>query len=194
MTAHSKGRVADPRCSLLFGEPGRGDPLAHARMTVHCDATLVEPESEDKGRSAARYLAHSPKAKLYAGVGDWRFWRLEIQSTSLNGGFGRAYNLTPAELLTQSPANPEIAGMEISAVEHMNEDHLEAVGLYATHFAGAPPGNWKLLGLDAEGLDIGNGDDLRRVFFPEPLTSAGDVRMALVKMAGDARAALKQSG
>ena len=38
LSAHTRGLEADPRCSLLIGEPGKGDPLAHPRLTVKATA------------------------------------------------------------------------------------------------------------------------------------------------------------
>lgn len=190
LAPHTGALLADPRCSLLIGEPGKGDPLAHARVSLYCRATELERGSPDSDRVAARYLAHSPKAKLYVGLSDFRFFRLEPQAASLNGGFGRAYALTAADVLTANPANIEIAMTEPGAIEHMNGDHATAVGLYARHFAGAPEGNWKLTGIDADGVDLADGDDIRRVFFESPLTSARDVHTTLVRMAADARKAL----
>jgi len=72
------------------------------------------------------------------------------------------------------------------------EDHGEAVGLYAEHFAKAPAGNWKLLGVDIEGMDLADGDDIRRVWFAEPMTAAKDLHMTLVRLAGEARRALNR--
>ncbi|MCE3519972.1 pyridoxamine 5'-phosphate oxidase family protein, partial [Escherichia coli] len=34
LSAHTPALLADPRCSLLAGETGKGDPLAHPRVTV----------------------------------------------------------------------------------------------------------------------------------------------------------------
>ncbi|TIX34331.1 MAG: HugZ family protein, partial [Mesorhizobium sp.] len=34
LSAHTGAILADPRCSLLVGEPGKGDPLAHPRLTL----------------------------------------------------------------------------------------------------------------------------------------------------------------
>lgn len=187
LAAHTTAVLADPRCALLLGEPGKGDPLAHARISIDCRATEIERDTDDHKRLEWRYLAHQPKASLYVGLGDFRFFRLEPQKASLNGGFGRAYAMTPADFMTLSPANQELAAAERSAVEHMNDDHGEAVDLYARVFARAPAGNWQLVGIDADGIDIVSGDAVERIFFPEPLKSAADMRMALVKMAQEAR-------
>lgn len=106
LAAHTPALRADPRCSLLVGEPGKGDPLAHPRLTLQCTAREVERNSSEEARIAARYLAHNPKAALYAGLGDFRYFRLEPVRASLNAGFGRAYELSAGEVLNQPAAVP----------------------------------------------------------------------------------------
>jgi putative heme iron utilization protein len=186
LAAHTKALLKDVRCSLLLGAPGKGDPLAHPRVTLACGAREIAPGSDEAGRIGGRYLRHQPKAELYGSLGDFRFFRLEPRSASLNGGFGRAYALTPTDLLNTNPANRELAATEPDAIAHMNEDHAEAVGLYAGHFAGAAPGRWRLVGVDAEGLDLVDGDDVRRIWFDAELTSSGEMRNILVRMAAEA--------
>lgn len=189
LSAHTGAILADPRCSLLLGEPGKGDPLAHPRISIACRAVRLAPDTPDSERARRRYLNRHPKGKLYADFGDFSFFRLEIEEASLNGGFGKAYRLTRADLVTDSPANAGLAASEQPAIDHMNEDHREAIGLYATHFAEAPAGDWTMTGIDADGIDIADGDDVRRVFFAAPLADAAAMRMALVAMAKQARSA-----
>jgi hypothetical protein len=50
----------------------------------------------------------------------------------------------------------------------MNDDHAEAVRLYATKLLGAEDGAWRLTGLDPEGLDLARGDATLRLPFPTP--------------------------
>src|SRR5215207_7789859 len=56
-----------------------------------------------------------------------------------------------------SGADALIAAEE-SAIAHMNEDHREALSLYATALAGMPPGDCRTTGLDPEGIDLAAGD------------------------------------
>jgi len=192
LAAHTKALLKDVRCSLLVGAPGKGDPLAHARVTLACEAREIARDSDEHMRMTNRYLCHQPKAQLYVGLGDFRFFRLEPKSASLNGGFGKAYALTSDELLNANPANAELAMTEPGAVEHMNDDHSEAVGLFAEYFAKAEAGRWRLVGVDAEGMDLVDGDDVRRVWFDTELTSAKDMHMTLVRMSGEARRGLNR--
>ena len=73
----------------------------------------------------------------------------------------------------------------------MNDDHAEALALYARVFAKAAGGRWRLATLDSEGLDLVDGDRTCRIWFPAPLEAAADLRGVLAAMASEAR---QQSG
>lgn len=190
LSAHTKAILADPRCSLLVGEPGKGDPLAYPRITLVCRARKLEPETLERARAERRYLNRNPKAKLYVGLGDFSFFRLEIERASLNGGFGKAYLLSRDDLIVEGSVVEALAESEQRAVDHMNDDHLDAIANYARHFAKADGGGWTMTGIDVDGIDLAAGDDRRRVFFPSPLKNAQEMRMVLVEMAREAREAL----
>jgi putative heme iron utilization protein len=188
LSAHTAAILADPRCSLLVGEPSKGDPLAHPRITLVCRASRLERGSGEHARAERRYLNRSPKAKLYAGLGDFSIFRLQPERGSLNGGFGKAYLLERADLITTAPVVEELAAGEQSALDHMNADHSDAIAVYARHFAGAAGDGWVVTGFDTDGMDLALGDDVCRVFFPEPLGAASELRHVLVDMAKTGRA------
>lgn len=99
LSTHTGNLIAHPDCSLLLGEPGpTGDPLTHPRMTLECEASFIC--HGDAGRNEVRdhYLSQYPKAKLYIDFGDFLFAHLRVKSVALNGGFGKAFNLTPSDL------------------------------------------------------------------------------------------------
>ncbi|UVK47084.1 HugZ family protein [Mesorhizobium sp. AR07] len=189
LSAHTGALLADSRCSLLLGEPGKGDPLAHPRLTLVCQAARFERGSSEHARAERRYLNRNPKAKLYAGLGDFSIFRLEPQRASLNGGFGKAHQLDRSDLLTSGPVVDELSASEQSAIDHMNADHLDAIAVYAQHFARAAGNGWTIAGFDADGMDLVSGDDVCRVFFPQPLAAARELRPILVDMARTGRAA-----
>ncbi len=187
LAAHTGAILADPRCSLLVGQTGKGDPLAHPRITLVCRAVQLEPGSAARVRAERRYLNRNPKAKLYVGLGDFSFFRLEVERANLNGGFGKAYLLTHDDLILGGSAVEELAEAEQRALDHMNDDHLDAIANYASYYAKAEGAGWIMTGLDIDGFDIAAGDETRRVFFSSPLTQASEMRMALVEMAKQAR-------
>lgn len=99
LSEHTRALRADPVCSLLVGEPGeRGDPLTHPRLTLQARAGFVPRPGPDHDRLRERYLQQVPKAKLYIDFGDFSLVRLRVAGAFLNGGFGKAYRLSPADL------------------------------------------------------------------------------------------------
>jgi putative heme iron utilization protein len=191
LSAHTGNLLADPRASLLVSPGGKGDPLAHARVTLKLRARRIEREAPDGIRIRRRFLAHQPKAALYADFPDFSFFALDIEAASLNGGFGRAYELIPADLLSDAAGAAALAEIEEGAVAHMNQDHADAIRLYATGLLGARDGAWRVIGLDPDGADLALGDSVLRLAFPAPVDGPGALRKALVELAGQARAAIR---
>lgn len=99
LAAHTRALQADPRCALLVGEPGpRGDPLTHPRLTVQATARFVAHGTDEHARLRDHYLADHPKARLYADFADFSFVVFQPDRAALNGGFGKAFVLTPGDL------------------------------------------------------------------------------------------------
>ncbi|PKP67608.1 MAG: pyridoxamine 5'-phosphate oxidase, partial [Alphaproteobacteria bacterium HGW-Alphaproteobacteria-5] len=191
LSAHTRALAQDPRCSLLIGEPGKGDPLAHPRLSLVASAARVEKAGETHARLRRRYLARHPKSEIYLDLPDFAFYRLDCERAFLNGGFGKAFDLAAGDMfLPRDALAAELAKAEQGIVAHMNEDHAGAVGLYATVLAKAGPGHWRLVSIDPRGLDLAAGQRLIRLNFEKPLTVAAEIRPLLVEMAKEARTRL----
>lgn len=182
--AHHTGNLErDGRCSLLLAQGGRGDPLAHPRLTLVATAARTQSPT-----ARARFLARNPKAQLYADFPDFSFWRAEIEAVHLNGGFARAADFGPEALLTDLSGAQALLAAEAEIVGRMNADHAEALALCAEKFAGAKSAQWRASGVDPEGLDLVSGDATARVFFPAPAKSPEEAQAALAELARLARA------
>jgi len=187
LSTHTANLEADGRASVLLAESGKGDPLAHPRLTVLGVFAQVARDSAAEPRVRRRFLARHPKSELYAGFGDFSFWRMRVAAAHLNGGFARAADLKAKDVLTDVAGADELLAAEEGAVEHMNADHAEATRLYATNLLGLEDGPWRVSGLDPEGADLAAGDRTGRLAFPQRVTSAGALRQMLVELAGKAR-------
>jgi len=176
LSVHTGALTADPRASLLFGEPAKGDPLAHPRITVRTRAERVARDDPAHARLRTRFIARHPKAALYADFPDFAFFRMVPESASLNGGFGKAFVLDASDLLIQSPAIAEVAEIEPGAIEHMNADHPDSVDSYARIHGKSKRTGWKVCGIDCAGLDLANGDEILRIEFDTPLQQASGLR------------------
>ncbi|MGA2568474.1 MAG: DUF2470 domain-containing protein [Pseudolabrys sp.] len=188
LATHTANLEADGRASLLLAETGKGDALAHPRLTVLGSFAPVAREGADDARIRRRFLARHPKSELYAGFGDFAFWRMEVVSAHLNGGFARAADLAAADVLTDVAGADELIAAEEGAIAHMNADHAEACRLYATKLLGAGDGGWACVGIDPEGLELQKGSMALRLFFPQRVSGPGPLRAMLKQLADQARA------
>ena len=71
----------------------------------------------------------------------------------------------------------------------MNDDHADALQLYAGKLLGLSGSDWRLTGIDAEGIDLRQGGQVARLGFDAPLATAGEARKVLVALVAKARAA-----
>lgn len=92
LSGHTAHLEADPRVSLLIAAPGKGDPLAHPRLTLTGRAEAARPGEPAYGPLREAYLARNPKAQLYVDLPGFWFWRVRPAGAHLNGGFGKAWS------------------------------------------------------------------------------------------------------
>jgi heme oxygenase (biliverdin-IX-beta and delta-forming) len=186
LAQHTRNLIQDPRASILFdGTGAAGDPLQGGRVTLFGRAEKTDDEA-----SKRRFLARHPEAAFYAGFPDFGFWRLVVEGAHYIGGFGRIVDLSPPELLIDTDSAGDLLAAEPGIVAHMNEDHADALRLYATRLAGAPEGFWRMSGIDPEGCDLMCEDDARdarRVRFSTLVSTPGEARKELVRLAEEAR-------
>src|ERR1700681_2227431 len=125
LSTHTANLEVDGRASLLLASTGKGDTLAHPRLTLLGSFAQIARDDPELPRLRRRFLARHPKSELYAGFGDFSFWRLDVVSAHLNGGFARAADLTADDVLTDLTAAGDMIAIEEGAVAHMNSDHAE---------------------------------------------------------------------
>ena len=177
---HTRNLLADPRASVMVAEmPSAGDALTGPRVTVMGRFSKVEPAS-----CSRRYLARHPAAGLYAGFGDFAFWRLEPDRAHAVAGFGRIETIPAHEMF---PSALEMAALEESAIAHMNDDHGDAIQRFAGKLLGATPGGWKIAAIDPDGADLQRSEDVLRLPFPEPVYSGAALRSLLGRLGEQTR-------
>lgn len=187
LAEHTQNLLADPRASLLVdGTAGLDEPLTGARATV-----TGRLERSDDPRHKARYLARHPSAGMYAGFQDFAVWKLRVERAHLVAGFGRIHWVDGAEVLGSSGL--AIETQETGVVEHMNEDHADAIALYAKVLLGLDGDGWAMTGVDAEGADLRLGGRIARLPFDKPVEDADGARVELVRLVKRARRMADQS-
>jgi putative heme iron utilization protein len=191
LAVHTKNLAGDVRAALLLDEAAGGDPLECPRVTIEGRMTRLAAGDPALEQARRRFLARHPAAAGYAGFADFAFWTMAVEEAHLVAGFGRIVDLAAGELLTGLSGAEALLAAEADAVAHMNEDHADALALYATRLCGAPDGAWIATGLDPDGLDLmtRDGGHAARLAFSERIDGAPALRSALVALAAQARAA-----
>jgi heme iron utilization protein len=177
LSQHTKNLLADPRASLLLSRGGKGDPLAHPRLTL-----MGEAQQSTAPRLRERFLSRHPKAQIYIDFPDFLFFRLVPVSVHLNGGFARAFDGDAALLLTEITDVDAFAALATSALDEINAGSAEAPARWATMRCGMPAGPWRASGLDPDGLDLTLGDQTVRLLFSTPVQDAPSLREALAAL------------
>ena len=185
LSDHTRNLGADGRASLLFEAASRrSNPQTGPRVTV---MGRIERTADE--RLARRFLARHPGAERYAGFADFGFYCMQVERAHYVGGFAKAVWIKGRELLSEATAAAALAVLEESVLEHMNGDHAEAIDLYANVLLGRRGTGWKMVGIDAEGADLGRGARSARLEFENPVEDSESCRRVLSDLAKRARAA-----
>jgi heme iron utilization protein len=188
LAVHTKNILADGRVSLMLDERAPGDPLEGARIMLSGRAERV---GDDHDTVRRRYLNVHPSAESYVDFADFSFFLIRPSGTHLVAEFGRIVDLTPPQFLTDLTGADALIEAEQRAVDHMNEDHRDALVLYATRLLGAEQAEWRCTGCDPDGLDMTVEGRTLRLDFPQRVSTPGELRLMLVRLAEEARTKLE---
>jgi putative heme iron utilization protein len=187
LAEHTKNLQAHPAASLLFdATAGLDNALTGTRVALQGSIRL-EPSDD---AVTARYLARHPDTEIYAGFADFNLYRMEVERVHVVAGFGQIHWLSAEDFFARADLAAGLTEAEPDIIAHMNDDHSDAVRLYATLIAGGAEGHWYLAGIDCDGIDLGLGSTGARIPFDRPVFTANEARKAL---AGLAQKALKMA-
>lgn len=181
LATHTQALLADPRCSLLTGRLGKGDPLAHPRITLQCRAEPVAFDDAAHARLRGRFLRRHPKAQLYIDFPDFLFFRLQPLRASFNAGFGRAYALESHDIVIPSEAQEDIATQEASLLDALNSNTDALAHLFPEEQASIPE-EWRAISVDAGGIDLAFGQAFLRLPFARTMENIADFQAMFVKL------------
>lgn len=179
---HTKNFARDDRVSLLADTVrGLANPLSGSRVTVQGRIEKLG-DGEPDGRLKARYLARHASAAEYAGFGDFSFYRIVPDRLHLVAGFGRIHWLPAETVLLQTADVGTLPEEEAGIVDHMNEDHSDAVDVYAREAVSDACAGWRMTGIDPEGLDLAGNGQHGRLAFQNRVADGSSARRELVRL------------
>lgn len=189
---HTRNLRADARVSLITQDSDAiKDPQAGARVTLLGYAMPVPRlHLEDASR---RYLQLFPNSASFFDAHDFTLFQIKVSKVRFIGGFGEIYWLEGHELIApiaDSTADPLAPHAEMIC-NHMNEDHADALRMYAAAFAETQAESARMIYVDSNGFDMialaGGTHKHLRIDFPSPVTTTEEVRAVMVEMVRRAR-------
>ena len=107
LAIHTKNLLADPRAGLMIAEPdtGASDPQLLLRLSLQGQAAPLAPDAPDHADLRARYLARFPEAAMMLQLSDFALFRFTPRDGRFVAGFGKAFNITLANLKAAAVAN-----------------------------------------------------------------------------------------
>jgi putative heme iron utilization protein len=183
LARHSAHIAGDARASLLLdGTHEASERLTGSRLTV--TGTLeVGVSSDDLQR---RYLGQHPQAGQLLSMADFRFYRMNVEGGHLVAGFGRIDTVAADDLLVAPALAEALSMIEQSAIDHMTDDHEDAIRILA-----GSDEPCRLVAIDADGLSLLAGEQPVRVMFSDRLETASQLRTAIAKVVRQIRRKLE---
>jgi len=189
LATHTQNLEGDARASLMAHESHADDPLANGRVTLLGQCARLE----DDATARSAFLAVHPQAEYYVDFKDFGFFRLEVASLRYIGGYGR---MSWVEVDEWRAAEPDpLAPHTHEIIDHMNDDHAEALVSYARAFTRATDTEQAVMtGVDRYGFEMSVKTDRgmrpARLAFASKVETPTDARKALVALVKAARAKL----
>ena len=186
LAVHTQNLKENPRAALLIDGTGvREDALTGNRVTLMGEVTLSEDQTVK-----TRFLSRHPYASFYAGFQDFGFYVLQVESAHFIGGFGRIIDIPFDDIAISVSDAQALIDAESSIIEHMNEDHVDSLNLYARCFLNTSPygGSWRMTGIDPQGIDIVRSRIGQRLRFQSLIKSPEQAQAQLRALSDAARA------
>ncbi|WP_448565411.1 HugZ family pyridoxamine 5'-phosphate oxidase [Thalassotalea ganghwensis] len=183
---HSRNMSENSKVSLtLYQQAAQGDQNENARVTLVGDCVKVSGEQQDS--LITKYVNQFPSAASYRQAHDFAIWRLDIIRVRYIAGFGKIFWLEADEW--QQNAAPWDDAQEQRVIEHMNEDHVDAMTLILAHQFGIDCQTPKMSAVLTDGCYLQTNNTRFFIPFSQPCLSIGDIRKELVALTHNARAA-----
>jgi heme iron utilization protein len=176
LAQHTRNIKRNNKVSLTVFDQGADDPQASSRLTWIGDAESIPPPDTD---ARLRYLRYFPSSASYFETHDFSFYRIGLRRARFIGGFGEIYWIEPGAMLARNP----FGEAEHRIVEHMNQDHQQALFHYSEVLKGVKAKAISMTGIDSEGFDMLADKRKLRVDFDSPINTVEEARAVLVSLA-----------
>ena len=136
----------------------------------------------------ARYRERVPASDGYFKTHDFNFWRMKtVEKVRYIAGFGRICWFEGSELLSP-PMPDDLAAVAEGAIEHMNDDHQDALEIICEALHGFESSDARMVSMDRRGFFVSRGGEPSLLYtsFGHEI-DAKQLRIAMVDITKKAR-------
>ncbi len=210
IAAHTKNLLNSPKSCLFISHPEpSGDPQSHWRASIIGSfSRIVSPSridelspeklensiqisEEEEENMLVRYCQRVPNAESYLKTHNFFFWKMNnIERVRYIAGFGKICWIEGDELLG-AVSDSEIDNVKDESVEHMNEDHEDAMIAICEGLHGFKPESVQMTDLDSGGIMMVSQKPEKSIYSSfNKRIKADDLRVEIIKLVKEARSNL----
>ncbi len=211
IAAHTKNLRQNNKSTLFISHPNpEGDPQSFWRASiignfkevktidsssnneeVASGKTIIVTEEEEE-MMLIRYRAQVPNADAYLKTHNFSFWLMDdIIKIRYIAGFGRICWIEGDEYLSNE-IHPTFESSKLESIEHMNEDHVDAMIDIYDGYHNKTSSNVTMTDLDSRGVFLQCQDSIHSFYVPFGKTIAEDeLRVAIIGLVKQARIQIK---
>ena len=172
---HTKNLDKFKNFSFVINEDNYKSPFEARRL---CLQGIAKKTNQKEFR--LRYERFFPDSLMYRDFTDFNCWLLEVKYIRYIGGFGTMF----WENVKVNEFESEIYKFENEILEHINQDHQDALINYVEFYHNKKNTNNKLIGFDSIGININSDNKNYRINFLEKVTSFDQIRKTFKKLSG----------
>jgi len=157
------------------------DPMSRPRVTLIGKLKKTKDPNHKK-----RFILRHPASNLYANFKDMNFYKMDIKSAHLIGGFAQVKWFTSEDILCKNILNFKESEEDI--INHMNSSHKTSIKLYINNLMQSEisstqrKGDWNITGIDPDGFDMRKKQITARYFFDREVSNAKKLRGVFVNL------------
>ena len=212
IAAHTKNLLTNPKSCLFISHPNpKGDPQSNWRASIFGEfqrvitpsraenfseedlQKCIQISEEKEEEMLIRYCQRVENARSYLKTHNFYFWKMGgIEKVRYIAGFGKICWINGQDVVSEI-SDKEIEEVKQDSIEHMNEDHEDAMITICEGIHGFKPKSVNMIDLDSGGIMMKTTEPNKSIYtsFGKRIKS-DELRAEIIKLVKKARKSLKQ--
>ncbi len=207
IAAHTRNLLDSSKSCLFMSHPNpNGDPQSFWRISLLGNFSRILSQSragdlsdeklsksiiiseEEENNMLMRYCQRVPNAENYLKMHNFFFWKMDVlERVRYIAGFGKICWIEGKEVIDQI-SDPDFGDVTQESIDHMNEDHEDAMIEICQGLHNIDPSSVKMLDIDPGGIMLQTDAPSHKLYssFGKRI-KADDLRVEIIKLLKRAR-------